>query len=147
MTPILPGGPEDLDQYLNRWIPLPAMGKNSIMVKRRERPHPRPLLMFPKLEQLGLEIMFHSNWSQEHILLVEVDILKCCPQRQIWPYCAWCKRFLCPADGHRNGKLHAGECYPNGRRKVKGCRYYLDTCDVEYLRHQMGFWDVQARWL
>ena len=133
---ILPGGSEpDLHRYLKKWVPLPGLGRNSIMVQRRERRHPRPLLMFPRLEQLDLELMFHSTWSGQFILVVEADILKCCPANQIWPYCAWCRKFHCPVDGHRNGKMHAR------------CQYYLETLDVEYLRHEIGFWDVQGRWL
>ena len=135
---IVSGGSEaepGLDRDLKKWVPLPGLGRNSIMVQRRERRHPRPLLMFPRLEQLDLELMFHSTWSGQFILVVEADILKCCPANQIWPYCAWCRKFHCPVDGHRNGKMHAR------------CQYYLETRDVEYLRHEMGFWDVQGRWL
>ena len=98
----------------------------------------RPLLMYPRLEALGLEIVFESRWYQGRTVVIEIDILKPCPQRQIWVFCAWCGKFHLPFEGpnsHRCGNKHAK------------ARWYLDNVPKDSLREQSGFMHVEGRWL
>ena len=99
----------DASQYLDRWVPLPWLGGNRILLRRETMEH-QELVMFPRLNAMQLEFWFHSQWYQGSIRLIQADGLKLCPQDQIWPYCSWCRRFHLPHEGpgsHRNGGLHA----------------------------------------
>ena len=87
-----------IDARLNQWIPLPGWGDNSVLVKRRTGHH-RPLVMFPRLDQLGLELWFRSRWCGETFEVEDVDIILPCKQDQLWPYCAWCRKFHLPSGG------------------------------------------------
>ena len=139
--------PHNIDQYLNRRIPLPGHGNSTIMLRRRLVKHVRPLIMFPRLEKLNLEIIFHSNWYDKtykkgqttEATLIEADILKPFDQDYIWIFCAWCKKFHLPYDGpgsHRCSNKHQ-----------KARSNLFECCSAASLRSSMGFWDVQDRWL
>ena len=129
----------DIDDFLNVEIPIPGLGGNRIMLRRRCSDHRRPCLMFPRLEMLGLEMLFLSTWYDQQIMsIIEIDILKPCPQKQIWPYCAWCGKFHLPYEGygsHRKSKKH------------EKAQWYLDNRSAEHLREQAGFMHVRGRWL
>ena len=139
--------PHNIDQYLNRCIPLPGLGGNTITLRRKLVLHARPLIMFPRLEHLGLEIIFHSKWydnackdgKKHEATLIEADILKPFDQDYIWIFCAWCKKFHLPYDGpgsHRCSNKHQ-----------KARSNLFECCSAASLRSSMGFWDVQDRWL
>ena len=89
---------------LNTWVHLPGLGGNAIFLRLASANSP-PLVMYNELR--GYELWFHSDWSGDTIQLVDCDILKLCPQRQVWPWCSWCQRFLLPVDEHRCSKRHA----------------------------------------
>ena len=93
--------------FFNRWIPLRALGGNSILI----RPAPsgsraHPLILFPRIDRLGLEVWFHSQWYGRSTQLLEVDALDLCPQGQYWPKCMWCLKFHLPFDTHRSSRCH-----------------------------------------
>ena len=127
-----------LDQYLDTWIPIPGLGGNSILLRRSVYPRRRPLVMYPRLEQLGLEMWFRSDWYGQSAEIIEFDVLKPCPAGQIWPFCSWCRKFHLPYDGpgsHRCSLAHL---------RARG---WLDSCNVEEIRAQCEFYNVQGRWL
>ena len=127
----------DLDRYLDTWFPIPFLGGNSILLRRSTRRR-RPLVMYPRLEQLGLEMWFRSDWYGQSAEIIEFDVLKPCPAGQIWPYCSWCRKFHLPYDGpgsHRCSIAHAR------------ARRWLDSYNVEEIRAQCEFYNVQGRWL
>ena len=102
-----PHGSWDPRAYFNRWVPLRALGGNSIMI----RPPPpgqraAPLILFPRIDRLGLEVWFHSRWYGKSTQLVEVDAIDLCPQGQYWPKCMWCGKFHLPFDAHRASNYH-----------------------------------------
>ena len=149
---IVPGvdlGPDedgpDLDRYLETWMPVPGFGGNSILLRRSLAMCPRlptrrrrPLVMYPRLEQLGLEMWFRSNWYGQGAEIIEFDVLKPCPAGQIWPFCSWCCKFHLPYDGpgsHRCSRAH------------ERARCWLDSCNVEEIRAQCEFYNVQGQWL
>ena len=128
---------DPIEKYLNQWVPLPGLGGNCILLRKCSE-HRRPLLMFPRLEMLGLELCFYSEWNKGATVVIEADILKPCPAKQIWIFCAWCQKFHLPYDGpgsHRQSKKHAY------------ARWYFDTVPAERLREQIGFQQVEGRWL
>ena len=88
---------------LNTWVHLPGLGGNAIFLREASANSP-PLVMYNELR--GYELWFHSDWNGDTIQLRDCDILKLCPQRQVWPWCSWCQRFLLPADAHRCSKRH-----------------------------------------
>ena len=141
LTAFRDGRPEpDLERYLNVWIPLPddQNGGNRILLRKCEGER-RPLLMYPRLEALGLELVFESRWYGGRTVVIEIDILKPCPQRHIWIFCAWCGKFHLPFDGpnsHRSSRKHN-----------RGARWYLDFYPKDWLRAQCGFMHVEGRWL
>jgi hypothetical protein len=104
---------------LNKWWPLPGLGGNYIMLRAATDPT-RELIMFPRFK--GYEFWFYSTWYGEHILLEDTDTLKECPQKQVWPWCCWCRKFLLPPDAHRRSRAH------------EGCRRYLESFDRDQLR-------------
>ena len=61
------------------WLPLPLLGGNAIML---------------------------IDTAPEPGLMMECDVLKPCPAKQVWPWCAWCRKFLLPVMDHRNSKKH-----------------------------------------
>ena len=129
-----------MEPYLNQWIPLPddQNGGNKIMLQRCTRERQRPLLMYPRLEALGLELVFFSRWYGGQTVVIEIDILKPCPARHIWVFCAWCGKFHLPFEGpgsHRGGSKH------------QSARWYMDNRDVDWLRERCGFMHVDGRWL
>ena len=141
MTPPEYDRDADIDKYLNKWVRIPGLGGNRILLRRCSH-HRRPFLMFPRLEMLGLELCFYSQWYsqwyKESTVVMEVDILKPCPAGQIWIYCAWCRKFHLPYDGqgsHRQSKQHAR------------ARWHLDNEPAEILRQQISFKQVEGRWL
>jgi len=99
------GGGNDWRSKLNIWFPLPGLGGNSMMLRESTNPNYK-LVMFPSLQQRGLELWFYSAWAQEEILLQDFDYIKLCPACQNWPWCAWCHKFLFPVAGHRGGRKH-----------------------------------------
>ena len=125
------------DRFLNTWLKLPGYGGNMIMLRPcayRER----PLLMFPRLEKLGLEMCFYPTWHGQGTIVIEIDILKPCPQVHIWVFCAWCRKFHLPYDGpgsHRQSRSH------------EKARQYLDTAPAQNLRERTGFMHVEGRCL
>ena len=88
---------------LNTWVHLPGLGGNAIFLREASANSP-PLVMYNELR--GYELWFHSDWNGDTIQLRDCDILKLCPQRQVWPWCSWCQRFLLPVDAHRCSKRH-----------------------------------------
>ena len=79
------------------------------MLRRYTRERELPLLMYPRLEALGLELVFESRWAGGQTVIIEIDILKPCPQKHIWVFCAWCRKFHLPFDGlnsHRCSRKH-----------------------------------------
>ena len=116
----LPAG--DSTTPLGTWIFLPGLGQNAIKIQRATAMG-RDLLMYPGFK--GYEVWFRSQWSGEEFLLLDCDVLKCCPQSQVWPWCSFCNRFACPHEPHRRGKAH------------QTCRWYL--------RH--GSSDAELEWI
>ena len=130
----------DLERYLNRWIPLPDghNGGNQVLLRRCVGERRRPLLMYPRLEALGLEMVFYSRWYGGLTVIIEIDILKPCPQRHIWVFCAWCDKFHLPFDGPGSHRCS---------RKHQNARWYLDNSPMDWLRERCGFMHVEGRWL
>ena len=91
---------------LNTWINLPLLGDNSIMLTRNDDPH-YDLVYLPQFR--GYQLHFYSDWAGEYITLQNCDILKVCPKCQIWPWCAYCKKFLFPVARHR-GSIKHNQC-------------------------------------
>ena len=86
----------------------------------------RELVMFPELS--GYQLLFYSTWANETIVLEDFDILKSYPEEQVWPWCAYCQKFLHPVGAHRKSKAHRKcikFCGLNGvedkRRRVMQC--------------------------
>ena len=99
----------DPSPFLDQWIPVPLLGGNSILLRRSQANHYKPLVMFPRINSMRLELWFHSRWLGESVQLIEVDGLKPCPNNHMWPYCRWCRRFHLPYDGeysHRCSLKH-----------------------------------------
>ena len=93
------------DDLLDKWFDLEGLGRNPIYLRRTDDPNYH-LYMFPLLQDHGLELFFHSSWGQVIILLKDFDYLKTCPQEQVWPWCAWCHKFLMPEHAHRETLKH-----------------------------------------
>ena len=62
------------------------------------------LIMYSQLSQH--QMIFHNAWNGDVVLMMECDVLKACPAKQVWPWCAWCRKFLLPVEDHRNSKKH-----------------------------------------
>ena len=94
------------EHMLNLWLPLPGMGGNALMVCRADTAVSRvgQLVMFPLLR--NYEVWFTSREMGEHWRMEHCDIIKVCPQRQCWPWCAWCRRFEFPVMQHRGSLKH-----------------------------------------
>ena len=99
---------------LNTWIPLPLLGGNMICLTQNTEPE-YELLLFPQLS--GYQLHFFSGWAQEQIRLQDCDILKQCPSIQVWPWCAYCQKFLLPFDVHAKCKRFVEMCRPECRRR------------------------------
>ena len=103
-------------EYLDAWIELPVLGgcsKNCILLRKAVDARAEidvPIIM----EEPGLEVWFHSRRSGETIRMVALDILKVCPAKQLWPWCAYCRKFLFPAAEHRCSLSH------------HKCKYYIE---------------------
>lgn len=99
-----------ISAVVDRWMPVPGLGGNSIMLRRHVwgQHDPEKLVLFPILNFLGLGIWFHSTCYGSAIELKDADIFKPCKQDQIWPYCAYCKKFLLPPDAHQCSNKHTG---------------------------------------
>ena len=75
----------DLTPYYNRWVPFRTSPGNSIMLRERPPGHPqKTLILYPRIEEAGLDLWFRSNWCQDFMQLQEVDALELCPQGQFW---------------------------------------------------------------
>ena len=98
------GSRQPLCKFLNTWIPLPLLGGNMICLTQNTEPD-YELLLFPQLS--GYQLHFFSRWAQEQIRLQDCDVLKPCPACQVWPWCAYCHKFLFPVEAHRASKHHA----------------------------------------
>jgi len=101
--------PSILSAVLNRWIPIPGEGGNSICLTEMELLDNHMLdepLWYPNLNRLGVALWFYSTWANDRIRLVEADCLKPCYADHIWPYCTYCRRFLLPALEHRCSNDH-----------------------------------------
>ena len=109
-------------QWLDRWLPLRALGGNSVMIRTRSTRQGQgsssssseesslPLIMFPRIDEMGYELWFHSAWLNGSTMLIEVDVFDNCPMGQFWPKCLWCNRFHLPYEGrgsHRASHQHA----------------------------------------
>ena len=88
---------------LNTWLPLPLLGGNMICLTQNTDPD-YELVLFPQLS--GYQLHFFSRWAQEQIRLQDCDILKPCPACQVWPWCAYCHKFLFPVEAHRASRQH-----------------------------------------
>ena len=130
-----------IDLYLNRWIPIPGRGGNSILLRRSVQARLRlhPLVMFPRLDELRLEMWFHSVWYGESAEIMEFDILKPCPAGCIWPFCSWCQKFHLPY--HGSGSHRCSRRHSRALAHLDSYRHRL-----EELRELLGF-SVQDRWL
>lgn len=93
----------DVNQFLNIWHRLPRLGGNSILLERAETDGQR-LVMFPELDRYRLRMWFYSALYKQMILLEPWDYIEKCPMDQMWPKCAWCRKFAW-AD-HRASKQH-----------------------------------------
>ena len=90
--------------HMNEWLSLPGLGGNAVMFVEGSTAVD-DLVMYPGLH--GLQVWFRSTWDNGKVMrLVECDILRVCPQCQVWPWCAWCKRFLLPVESHRSSRRH-----------------------------------------
>ena len=103
--------PQDLNHWLDKWLQLPNLGGNSILLRRKFSADldKHPLVLFPNLNEMGLELWFYSTWGGEAIQLLDCDSFKKCPMEQMWPFCSWCRKFILPTDGpgaHRQSKKH-----------------------------------------
>ena len=110
------------EQYIDQWFPLPGEGGNSFMLCQSQVGAHQPLLHFPRLNELRLELHFHSKWYGHCSQVLEADGFKKCPQDQVWLYCFWCRKFHLPFQGpgsHRESISHAK------------CRYYLSSMMCE----------------
>ena len=129
----------DLDQYLNKWIPIPGLGGSSILLRRSTSTlGVRPAVMYPRLLLLGFELWFHFDWYGENAQILEIDILKLCPAKHIWPFCVWCMKFHLPYDGagsHRQSAKHGK------------ARFWFNAMGRDEIRASVGFHNVQGRWL
>ena len=96
---------------LDEWIKLPGLGANAVMLKHKTELTDRlRLVMYPRLQ--GYDLFFKSTWAGEKIQLLDCDVLKMCPAGQVWPWCAYCQKFLSPVDVHRASKMHS-KCIEN----------------------------------
>ena len=86
------------------WLPLPLLGGNAIMLKDPAPDPGQALIMYPRLTQY--QMVFCSAWNGDVVLMMECDVLKPCAAKQVWPWCAWCRKFLLPVMDHRNSKKH-----------------------------------------
>ena len=103
----------DPSSFLDQWMHLPLLGGNTFLLRRSEAKNHLPLVMFPRLNLMCLELWFHSRWSGESMQLIDADGLKPCPAQQIWPYCQWCCKFHLPFEGpgsHRCSQKHKQFC-------------------------------------
>ena len=95
-------------EVLDQWIHIPVLGCSdsaSILLRRAE--HGREERDVPLcMEGLDIEVWFYSHSLQTRIQLRELDILKECPAKHLWPWCTYCQRFLFPAEEHRGGCAH-----------------------------------------
>ena len=80
----------------------------------------RDLVMYPRFR--GYELWFYSAWAKETILMLDVDLLKLCPACQVWPWCAWCQKFLFPPDAHRSSPNHAK------------CKHWVEFFDHDWIK-------------
>ena len=130
----------DIEPYLNKWIPLPddQRGGNQILLRRCMGERERPLVMYPRLHALGLEMCFHSSWYGQQTVVKEFDILKPCPQRHIWIFCSWCGKFHLPFDGPSSHR---------GSRRHQNMQWYMDNQSLDWMRQQCGFMHADGKWL
>ncbi len=64
-------------------------------------------MMWPTINDLGLQVVFRGGeFDLGEIVLEITDDIKLCPQRQWWPYCRLCRKFLFPPDIHRGSRKH-----------------------------------------
>ena len=133
------GASWDPTTYLDRWIPLRALGGNYILLRRSPLSSSglAPLIMFPRIENAGLELWFHSRWYGQTMLLTDVDVWNLCPAGQFWPKCLWCDRFHLPFDGfnshrasHRHQRFHAWYIAPIAAEDVGSTRRQQLTADL-----------------
>ena len=107
----------DYERLLNQWVPLPGYGGNQVMVRRGV---PKNLVFFPHIQRLGLELWFYSTWLNDHIELLDWDIVKVCPQEHLWPFCFYCEKFHLPVQAHRLSQKHQRALnYMRDRRQIQ----------------------------
>ena len=100
-----PGSSRPPLNSLNTWIPLPLLGGN--MIRLVESPYPEyELVMYPQL--YGYQLHFFSEWGRCRcvIVLADCDILTACLACKVWPWCAFCHKFLTLVEIHRGSKKH-----------------------------------------
>ena len=85
-----------LSSRLNTWVHLPGLGGNAIFLREASANSP-PLVMYKALR--GYDLWFQSDWNGDTIQLRDCDILKLCPQRQVWPWCSWRGVEACAGKG------------------------------------------------
>ena len=110
------------------WLPLPLLCGNAIMLVDTPPMHGQALVMYPRLAQYT--VLFKSAWNGDIILMMECDVLKTCPACQVWPWCAWCGKFLLPVMAHRCSNRHTSfrkQLFDKGPTQMR-----LET--LEYLR-------------
>ena len=110
-------------ELLEKWYPLPGEPGNSLFARTKDPADTRPLYMFPKLDELNLELFFHSRMFGQTIKLEFCDVLGKCPAGHIWIYCCWCQKFVWGS--HRESKKHQ-----------KGLTYYSNM-PKDYMRQNV----------
>ena len=105
---LLPSAAEqpNLERFCGVRIPIPGWGGNFVLFRRAQDGEADEALMFPILGELGLSMYHGSQWAHSLIRVGFCDILKPCPMGQIWVWCAYCRKFLFPAEAHRGSRRH-----------------------------------------
>ena len=128
----------DLSYFCNKEIPIPGWGDNRVMFTQMTECEVYDLgnypFLYPKLCKLRLNMWHISGWGRTKTKIVIVDILKPCPMKQVWPFCSWCRKFLCPECAHRNSKKH-----------LKLVGDYLPTYGADWVLAKT--WPDADRWL
>ena len=123
------GGGSSREPRLNTWRSLPLLGGNMICLTKNSDEH-YELVMYPQLR--GYQLHFYSAWAEVTITFVDCDVLKACLACQVWPWCAYCHKFLFPCGSHRASRAHV-KC-------IRWCRVSVDHTRAQvFSRLPAGF--------